>query len=145
MDESSALFLFAVGLWLVGLSEILACDAFVRTESSVRPNFNPMTRVGVFCLLRDRSCETSDFVQLLPEFLLYLAIRFSFRLGIDRQTRLRPRVSRGSQSIHKLGLRSPRMSNLFPSDQHVDIAAATTAENQIVAPNRMSASKMYFS
>lgn len=61
-----------------GLSDIPACDAFVRTECSVRPNFNPITRVGVFCLLRERSWETAVFVQLFPEFLLYLAISVSF-------------------------------------------------------------------
>lgn len=35
------------GFWFVGLSEIPSSLARVRTAVSVRPNFSPMTRVGV--------------------------------------------------------------------------------------------------
>jgi hypothetical protein len=38
------------GDWLVGFSETLSSPALARTESSVRPSFNPITRVGVFAL-----------------------------------------------------------------------------------------------
>jgi hypothetical protein len=51
--------------------------AFERTELAVRPSFSPMTLVGVFCLARFRSWETSVFDQSLPVFLVDLGILIS--------------------------------------------------------------------
>jgi hypothetical protein len=44
--------------------------AFARTASSVRPSFNPITRVGVFSFASCRSCLTSSAVHGLPVFLV---------------------------------------------------------------------------
>ena len=54
------------GDWLVGLRETLFSPALARTASSVRPSFNPMTRVGVFAFASCLSCVTASGVQVLP-------------------------------------------------------------------------------
>jgi hypothetical protein len=70
-------FLRLYGDWFVGLSETPVSDACVLTADSVRPNFKPITRVGVFSRASWRSAALSLAVQALPLFLVYLAIAFS--------------------------------------------------------------------
>jgi len=68
------------GFWFVGFSEMFSELARVRTASSVRPSFNPITLVGVFSDARSRSCLTSCLVQAFPVFLVYFGtITTSFR------------------------------------------------------------------
>jgi hypothetical protein len=42
---------------------MFSCVAFDRTALSLRPNFRPMTRVGVFCLTSIRKLLSSFSVQ----------------------------------------------------------------------------------
>jgi hypothetical protein len=56
------------GLWLVGFKEIPSRDAFPLIASGVRASFSPITRVGVLCLARSRSCATSLGFQGAPLF-----------------------------------------------------------------------------
>ena len=58
------------GDWFVGLSEIPFSLAFVRTASSVRPSFSPITRVGVFSRANCRRSDTCCRVHAFPVFLV---------------------------------------------------------------------------
>ncbi len=58
----------------MGLSEIPSSLALVLTAFGVRPSFNPITLVGVFCLARSLSFETSGLVHSFPVFLMYLRV-----------------------------------------------------------------------
>lgn len=62
------------GAWLVGLRLMFFSDALVLIAAGVRPNFKPITRVGVLPFARLRSSEISLGFQGLPEFRLYFAI-----------------------------------------------------------------------
>ena len=57
--------------------------ARLYTASGVRPNFKPITLVGVFWRAKLFNCDTSRDVQGFPEFLLYFAIGCSPSYGIS--------------------------------------------------------------
>ena len=67
-------FLRLYGAWFVGLSDTPSLEALERTAVSVRPNFKPITLVGVFSIASTRSCFSSSLVHSLPVFLVYFGM-----------------------------------------------------------------------
>ena len=53
------------------MPSLLALD---RIAVSVRPSFNPITRVGVLSFANSRSCLMSDGIHGFPVFLVYFGI-----------------------------------------------------------------------
>src|SRR2546423_13788733 len=53
------------------MPSLLALD---RIAVSVRPSFNPITRVGVLSFANTRSCLRSDGIHGFPVFLVYFGI-----------------------------------------------------------------------
>lgn len=58
----------------MGFSGMFSSLALLYTAFSVRPSFNPITRVGVLCLAKSSSLETSPLVHGFPVFLVYFGI-----------------------------------------------------------------------
>lgn len=52
----------------MGFNDMSKLCALSYIAAGVRPNFRPITRVGVFPLARLLSCETSEGVHCLPLF-----------------------------------------------------------------------------
>lgn len=72
------LFLVPYGLWLVGFKLMSDAEALLCTESADRPNFRPITLVGVLRRARSRSCDTCFASQSLPLFGGILAMLTSY-------------------------------------------------------------------
>src|SRR2546423_14105317 len=53
---------------------MLSLLALERIAVSVRPSFEPITRVGVLSFANSRSCLMSDGIQGFPVFLVYFGI-----------------------------------------------------------------------